>query len=96
MYDLLINIDGVIFIPKLYRYRVAEVRYLRPEEFHKGRLVPARVETSVIYLPDVWSCEPTHFEWETLQNAYKKQLQRKLAQLEGKEVAQAEHIILIY
>lgn len=71
-------------------YRVAEVRYLRPEETHKGKLVPARVETSVIYLPDVWSCEPTHLEWETLQLTYKKQLQKKLAQLEGKEDAQDE------
>ncbi|XP_052262655.1 cell division cycle and apoptosis regulator protein 1-like isoform X2 [Dreissena polymorpha] len=71
-------------------YRVAEVRYLRAEETHKGKLVPARVETSVIYLPDVWSCEPTHLEWETLQLAYKKQLQKKLAQLDGKEDAQEE------
>ncbi|XP_052772614.1 cell division cycle and apoptosis regulator protein 1-like [Mya arenaria] len=71
-------------------YRVAEVRYLRPEEMHKGKLVPARVETSVIYLPDVWSCEPTHLEWETLQLGYKKQLQKKLAQLDGKEEQQEE------
>jgi len=66
------------------------VRYLRPEETHKGKLVPARVETSVIYLPDVWSCEPTHLEWETLQLTYKKQLQKKLAQLDGKEELQAD------
>lgn len=87
------SIDMAIFIPTLYRYRVAEVRYLRPEETHKGKLVAARVETSVIYLPDVWSCEPTHLEWETLQLGYKKQLQKKLAQLEGKEDGQAEHIL---
>lgn len=86
------SFDTVIFIPNLNRYRVAEVRYLRPEETHKGKLVPARVETSVIYLPDVWSCEPTHLEWETLQLAYKKQLQKKLAQLEGKEDAQADTV----
>lgn len=67
------------------------MRYLRPEETHKGKLVPARVETTVIYLPDVWSCEPTHLEWETMQLAYKKQLQKKLAQLDGKEDPQAEY-----
>jgi len=72
------------------------VRYLRPEEMHKGKLVPARVETSVIYLPDVWSCVPTNLEWETLQLAYKKQLQKKIAQLDGKEEAQAEALCHIH
>lgn len=58
-------------------YQFAEVRYLRQEEMHKGKLVPARVETTVIFLPDVWSCNPTRLEWATLQAAYKKQLQKK-------------------
>lgn len=57
---------------------------------HKGKLVPARVETSVIFLPDVWSCHPTHLEWETQKMAYKKQLQKKLSQLEGKDDSQEE------
>ena len=60
------------------RYRFAEIRYHRPEETHKGRLVPARVETVVIFLPDVWSCTPTRLEWETLQATYRKQLQEKI------------------
>ncbi|XP_022315964.2 cell division cycle and apoptosis regulator protein 1-like isoform X3 [Crassostrea virginica] len=60
-------------------YQFAEVRYLRQEEMHKGKLVPARVETTVIFLPDVWSCNPTRLEWATLQAAYKKQLQKKVA-----------------
>lgn len=62
-----------------HRYQFAEVRYLRQEEMHKGKLVPARVETTVIFLPDVWSCNPTRLEWATLQAAYKKQLQKKVA-----------------
>ncbi|XP_062571743.1 cell division cycle and apoptosis regulator protein 1-like isoform X3 [Saccostrea cucullata] len=69
-------------------YQFAEVRYLRQEEMHKGKLVPARVETTVIFLPDVWSCNPTRLEWATLQAAYKKQLQKKVASVtkgEGKE-----------
>ncbi|KAK3091306.1 hypothetical protein FSP39_018795 [Pinctada imbricata] len=65
-------------------YRYAEVRYLRPEETHKGKVIPARVETSVLFLPDVWTCNPTHLEWGTLQAAYKKQLQKKVAAL-GKD-----------
>ena len=72
------------------------MRYLRPEEMHKGKLVPARVETTVIFLPDVWSCHPTHLEWETQKMAYKKQLQKKLAQLEGKDDSQAEYILYPY
>ncbi|KAK2161171.1 hypothetical protein LSH36_120g04031 [Paralvinella palmiformis] len=69
-------------------YRFTEIRYHRPEEMHKGRLVPARVETVVIFLPDVWSCSPTHLEWDQLQAAYRQQLQDKLAE-EGKEDTQA-------
>ncbi|XP_062571741.1 cell division cycle and apoptosis regulator protein 1-like isoform X1 [Saccostrea cucullata] len=74
-------------------YQFAEVRYLRQEEMHKGKLVPARVETTVIFLPDVWSCNPTRLEWATLQAAYKKQLQKKVASVtkgEGKEANSQE------
>ncbi|XP_029635988.1 cell division cycle and apoptosis regulator protein 1 isoform X1 [Octopus sinensis] len=60
-------------------YRFAEIRYIRPEEMHKGRLVPARVETVVLFLPDVWSIRPTCLEWESLRAAYKSHLQKKLA-----------------
>lgn len=61
------------------RYRFAEIRYFRPESKHKDRLQPARVETVVIFLPDVWTCNPTHLEWNSLQTAYQKQLQNKLS-----------------
>lgn len=80
-----------------HRYQFAEVRYLRQEEMHKGKLVPARVETTVIFLPDVWSCNPTRLEWATLQAAYKKQLQKKVAAVSkegGKEAnSQAQQSI---
>ncbi|CAH1794191.1 unnamed protein product [Owenia fusiformis] len=61
-------------------YRFTEIHYHRPEETHKGRLVPARVETTVIFLPDVWSCQPTRLEWEGLQSQYKSQLTDKLSE----------------
>ncbi|KAJ8319043.1 hypothetical protein KUTeg_004134 [Tegillarca granosa] len=77
-------------------YRFAEVRYLRPEEMHKGRLVQARVETTVIFLPDVWSCTPTRIEWGTMQTSYKKQLQKKLAAVSKDENSQALKSTLIY
>ena len=77
--------------PFSHRYHFAEMRYHRPEEMHKGRLVPARVETVVIFLPDVWSCSPSHLEWEAMQSSYKKQLQQKIAE-ENKDETQAAHL----
>lgn len=41
-------------------------------------MVPSRVETVILFLPDVWSCVPTRLEWDGLQLNYKKQLERKL------------------
>ncbi|PSN50436.1 hypothetical protein C0J52_04927 [Blattella germanica] len=60
------------------RYRFLEIYYRRGETTHKGRLVPARVETVVLFLPDVWSCVATRLEWDGLHLNYKKQLERKL------------------
>ncbi|XP_068113776.1 cell division cycle and apoptosis regulator protein 1 isoform X2 [Hyperolius riggenbachi] len=59
-------------------YRFAEIRYHRPEESHKGRSVPAHVETVVLFFPDVWHCLPTRSEWENLCRGYKQQLAEKL------------------
>ncbi|KAM8923876.1 cell division cycle and apoptosis regulator protein 1 [Pelodytes ibericus] len=59
-------------------YRFAEIRYHRPEETHKGRTVPAHVETVVLFFPDVWHCLPTRSEWENLCRGYKQQLADKL------------------
>ncbi|XP_026569288.1 cell division cycle and apoptosis regulator protein 1 isoform X3 [Pseudonaja textilis] len=59
-------------------YRFAEIRYHRPEETHKGRTVPAHVETVVLFFLDVWHCLPTRSEWETLSRGYKQQLVEKL------------------
>ncbi|KAM4636320.1 cell division cycle and apoptosis regulator protein 1 isoform 2-T2 [Discoglossus pictus] len=59
-------------------YRFAEIRYHRPEEIHKGRAVPAHVETVVLFFPDVWHCLPTRSEWEYLCRGYKQQLADKL------------------
>ena len=60
------------------RYRFLELYYYRAESFHKGKMVPARIETVVVFLPDVWSCVPIQSEWESLQLGYRKQLERKL------------------
>lgn len=62
-------------------YRFLEIYYRRSETTHKGKLLPARVETVVLFLPDVWSCVPTRLEWDGLHLNYKRQLDRKLKAL---------------
>lgn len=55
-------------------FRFAEIRYLQPGELREGRLLPARVETVVVFLPDVWHCLPTRLEWDALSLGYTQQL----------------------
>lgn len=62
-----------------------EIYYHRAESVHKGKTVPARVETVVLFLPDVWNCLPTRLEWDGLHLNYKKQLDRQLNQDEEAE-----------
>ena len=71
------TVTCVALYHSMLRYRFAEVRYHRPEEQHKGRVLPARVETVLIFLPDVWSCCPSRIEWDGLAVAYKRQLAEK-------------------
>lgn len=59
-----------------YRYRFVELYYRRSESVRKGRTIPARVETVVIYLPDVRSCVPTRLEWDALNVSYKHKLEQ--------------------
>lgn len=59
------------------RYRFVELYYRRSVSTHKGRQVPARVETVVIFLPDVWSCVPTRLEWDSLADGYRRLLHGK-------------------
>lgn len=53
-----------------------ELYYRRSETYHKGRLIPARIETVVIFLPDIRSCQPTRPEWDELHLSYKSHLER--------------------
>ena len=79
-----------------FRYRFAEMRYQRPAEHHHGRLVPARIETVVIFLPDVWSCCPTQLEWENIHVAYKKQLRLRLGPETAADHNQALNAVPMY
>ena len=45
--------------------------------------MPARVETVVLFLPDVWSCSPTRLEWQATAATLHSELETKLASLES-------------
>lgn len=45
--------------------------------------VDRRVDTVVIFVPDVWNVVPTKLEFEGLQNLLKRQLESKLSSLES-------------
>lgn len=62
-----------------------ELYYRRVESVRKGRTVPARTQTVVIFLPDVRSCLPTRFEWDELSIKYKKHLEMKKQVGDGEE-----------
>lgn len=64
-------------------YRFAEIYYRRGESTHKGRSSPARVETTVLFLPDVWNVCPAKLEWDGLHLNYKRQLDKKLSSSAG-------------
>lgn len=48
------------------------------ETVRKGRVIPARVQTVVIFLPDIRSCIPTRVEWDELNIKYKRRLELEL------------------
>lgn len=85
------------------RYRFAEIYYRRGESSHKGRSsTTARVETTVLFLPDVWNVCPAKLEWDGLHLNYKHQLEKKLScstgatpQLDEQEGEEEENKALI-
>ncbi|CAB0042517.1 unnamed protein product [Trichogramma brassicae] len=73
----------MVQIPKisLDLYRFLELYYRRSESSHhkSGKPLPSRVETVILFLPDVWRCVPTRLEWDSLNGSYRRQLERKLS-----------------
>jgi len=41
--------------------------------------VPTRVETVVLFLPDIWSCSPTRLEWQATVSRFQSELDVKLS-----------------
>lgn len=70
------NLTGIDLSNCTRWYRFVELYYRRSETYHKGRLIPARIETVVIFLPDIRSCQPTRPEWDELHLSYKSHLER--------------------
>jgi hypothetical protein len=64
------------------RYRFVELKYRRSEQNKKegsdGGARPARIETVVIFLPDIHSCMPNRSEWDGVQQQYKLALEKFL------------------
>ncbi|XP_018897471.2 cell division cycle and apoptosis regulator protein 1 [Bemisia tabaci] len=59
-------------------YRFVEIHYQRGDTIHKGKHIPARTETVVLFLPDVWSCIPTQLEWDKIRSDYKKFVEKSV------------------
>ena len=90
----LINTYSFLFINYVPhpRCRYLEVRYHRPEEIHKGRLIESRVENIIVFLPDIAAaCMPTSLEWEETISTYKQKCDEELAE-ELNEINTPVHI----
>lgn len=68
-----------------------ELYYRRAESVRKGRTVPARTQTVVIFLPDVRSCLPTRVEWDELNMKYKNFAEIKRQSSDGDGEKKLKH-----
>lgn len=55
-----------------------ELYYRRAETIRKGRIIPAKTQTVVIFLPDIRSVIPTRIEWDSLNAKYKRHMEMEL------------------
>ncbi|XP_059052766.1 cell division cycle and apoptosis regulator protein 1-like [Achroia grisella] len=62
-------------------YRMVEFYYWR--EGSGGN--KSRLECVVLFLPDVWSAQPSRIEWTNVQDQYKTAYENALRKLDGKE-----------
>lgn len=47
----------------------------------------SRLECVVLFLPDVWSAQPSRIEWTTIQEQYKAAAEAAMRKLDGEEAA---------
>ncbi|KAF4532791.1 hypothetical protein B566_EDAN003573 [Ephemera danica] len=65
-------LTGVDLSPCTSWYRFLDIHYYRGESNHKGKVIPSRVETVVIFLPDVWGVMPTRLEWDEMHLTFEE------------------------
>lgn len=71
-----------------HRYKFVELRYRRCDKEKPGD--DARVETVVVFVPDVWTLMPTQAEFDAICSTMKEQLASKLAELDAQAAADEE------
>ncbi|XP_070503451.1 cell division cycle and apoptosis regulator protein 1-like isoform X2 [Chironomus tepperi] len=79
-------------------YRFVELKYRRTEQIKKegdsgSTIKPARIETVVIFLPDVHSCMPNRSEWDGVQQQYKQALEKLLTADNDPIIEEEEEIV---
>ena len=63
--NMLLTPPSINFSHANNRYRVAEIRYHRVSSSMKSR-----IESVLLFVPDVWSCVPTASQWENIIQSY--------------------------
>jgi len=63
--NMLLTPPSIDFFHVNNRYRVAEIRYHRVSSSMKSR-----IESVLLFVPDVWSCVPTASQWENIVQSY--------------------------
>lgn len=63
-----------------------ELYYKNGEIVRKDRSVAARIETVVMFLPDIRCCVPTRVEWDALIGDYKQKAENIVTDNDGKSL----------
>ena len=72
--------NSVLCAPSVtFRYRVAEIQY------HRVSSLKNRIESVLLFVPDVWSCIPTTSQWETIVESYLRLADDKEAEIKASE-----------
>ncbi|GBP37980.1 Cell division cycle and apoptosis regulator protein 1 [Eumeta japonica] len=73
-------LTGIDLSPCTQWYRMVEFYYWRENGPTKSRL-----ECVVLFLPDVWSAQPSRINWASIQERYKAACEAALRKLDGEE-----------
>ena len=68
---------------------MAEIRY------HRVSSMKSRIESVILYVPDVWSCVPTASNWETIVQSYLSQPSSDQAEADPEAKASTTNLLLL-